>query len=190
MHAERPISFEPLSHLLLRLSRRRNVLRRKDERHGKCSIDRSVSFCFRYGSTTRSPIPLAIFRHDNKYDARISRKEFNIEKKKNSRNFSNFHEKFRPRFPRTCETFEEKEGRKGRDTRLDSSRSSARRSNNSDWNPRNRGSIERFSIKGRNKVSFYRWWWSSRVAPPRHGITLLHINESGPSAHKIRTNER
>lgn len=53
------------------------------------------------------------FRHDNKYDARISRKEFNIEKKKNSRNFSNFHEKFRPRFPRTCETFEEKEGEEG-----------------------------------------------------------------------------
>lgn len=47
------------------------------------------------------------------YDARISRKEFNIEKKKNSRNFSNFHEKFRPRFPRTCETFEEKEGEEG-----------------------------------------------------------------------------
>lgn len=48
------------------------------------------------------------------YDTRISRKEFNIEKKKkNSRNFSNFHEKFRPRFPRTCETFEEKEGEEG-----------------------------------------------------------------------------
>lgn len=191
MHAEQPISFEPLSHLLLRLSRRRNVLRRKDERHGKCSIDRSVSFCFRYGSTTRSPIPLAIFRHDNKYDARISRKEFNIEKKKKIlETFRIFTRNFAPDFLERAKLSRRRRGRKGRDTRLDSSRSSARRSNNSDWNPRNRGSIERFSIKGRNKVSFYRWWWSSRVAPPRHGITLLHINESGPSAHKIRTNER
>lgn len=123
----------------------------------------------------------------------LSRREFNIEKKKNSRNFSNFHEKLRNFAPDFLERakLSRKKRRRRRDTPLDSSRSSARRSNNSDWNPRNRGSIERFSIKRRNKVSFYRWWrWSSRVAPPRHGITLLHINESGPSAHKIRTNER
>lgn len=125
------------------------------------------------------------------YDARISRKEFNIEKKKKIlETFRIFTRNFAPDFLERAKLSRRRWGRKGRDTRLDSSRSSARRSNNSDWNPRNRGSIERFSIKGRNKVSFYRWWWSSRVAPPRHGITLLHINESGPSAHKIRTNER
>lgn len=95
------------------------------------------------------------FRHDNKYDARISRKEFNIEKKKKIlETFRIFTRNFAPDFLERAKLSRRRRGRKGRDTRLDSSRSSARRSNNSDWNPRNRGSIERFSIKEGTKFRF------------------------------------